>query len=137
MDTQHDTLVAAKQAEEAPGWVGQAASSRPTIQVRNRDLHWKADAAWAALAAANDPQYPNVLVRGANLVHVTGGDGEPVGLKPYTKATLRDRMSQTAAYVEISQNGGQRIVSPPAEVAEYCSSASRRPTLTRRVLRAS
>jgi len=101
---------------QVEGW--RAPTERPTIQVSNRDLHALADEAWAALVAANDPRFPEVLVRGRDLVRVVGGvEGEPVALQPYSRTTLRDRMSQTAEYLKPSGEGFTRV-SPPQEVAD-------------------
>lgn len=88
---------------------------RPQVDVTGGDLHQHVNDTWTALIAANDPQHPEVLLRGDTLTRLAR-DEQRIKLEPYRVTTLRDRMSQAAVFVREAQKGAQQV-KPPADVA--------------------
>jgi putative DNA primase/helicase len=85
---------------------------RPYIELQGGDLHLQADLAWEALTEGDDPQHPEVLLRGDTLVRVWQ-DGERARLEPHSQPSLRDQLSRRARFVR----NGQRV-NPTQELAQ-------------------
>jgi hypothetical protein len=87
-----------------------------TIDLGGGDVHRMADEAWNALIAHNDPLHPELLVRGSDLTRISR-DEKRVSLKPYSQASIVDRMSQTAQFFSVSEKGKLIDRKPPQDVA--------------------
>jgi hypothetical protein len=90
----------------------QGVPPRRIIEVGDGQLHRWVDQAWAAIIEANDPERPEVMLHGNDLVRLSEGR-----LVPFNAASLRDRLSRVAAFVQTTTNG-TTPKTPPKEVAD-------------------
>ncbi len=91
---------------------------RRLIEVSGGELHRWVDESWAALMEANDPQRPEVLLNGNDLVRLSDGK-----LVPFDVHSLRERLSRVASFVAPTENG-PRPKTPPREIADALLSRS-------------
>ena len=89
--------------------VPSSGSSRVRVSVTGNDLYRQVDEAWAALVAANDPQWPRVLVLGGALVRVAweSKEFEELGVP-----SLTDELTRVADFGVWNTANGEDVWKP-------------------------